>query len=361
MADWNMVGLPLVVEDNSYDFIFPEGEPNTLYAYDNGYSLETTLDLGVGYLLRMSDENVTTIFGTPFNSVTVSLNQGWNIISGISSPIDIDIVNAEDIIVASTVYGYGPSGYFPPDAIEPGYGYWARAYYDGELILSSGINRTVRKDEINRSLINRIDIIFSSGFSKSLYFGESLTADEQLQFSLPPRFEGMVFDARFDGEWSHSENGSTIQLIGPEESLVIRYSIPKNPVDEKWILDFDGNQTVLDNSGEINLDEIPSTIRLIKESELLRIFSLGTNFPNPFNGTTIIPFELEETAQIALKVYDVSGRLVNELVTGEKPSGIYHVEWDGKNLLGMNVSSGMYIYSLQSGEHKIFDKLLYLK
>jgi flagellar hook assembly protein FlgD len=76
---------------------------------------------------------------------------------------------------------------------------------------------------------------------------------------------------------------------------------------------------------------------------------------------TIIPFELEKTSNISLKVYDVSGRLVNELVTGEKPSGIYNIEWDGKNLLGMNVSSGMYIYSLQSGEHKIFDKLLYLK
>ena len=91
------------------------------------------------------------------------------------------------------------------------------------------------------------------------------------------------------------------------------------------------------------------------------MFSLGTNFPNPFNGRTIIPFELEETAQISLTVYDVSGRVVNELVTGEKPAGMYHIEWDGKNSLGMNVSSGMYLYSLQSGEHKIFNKLLYLK
>ena len=361
MDGWNMVGLPLAVVDSSYDIIFPAGEPNTLYAYDNGYSLETALDLGMGYLLRMSGENVTTISGTPFNSVTVSINQGWNIISGISSPIDIDIVNAEDIIVASTVYGYGSNGYFPPDAIEPGYGYWARAYYEGELTLNAGTNRTGKKDEINRSLMNRLDIVFSNGISKSLYFGESLTADEQLQFSLPPRFEGMVLDVRFDGDWSHSENGSTIQLIGLKDPFLIYYSISEKPVDEKWILDFDGNQTVLDSFGEIGFEEIPSTIHLKKESELPQIFSLGTNFPNPFNGMTIIPFELEKTSNISLKVYDVSGRLVNELVTGEKPAGIYHIEWDGKNLLGMNVSSGMYIYSLQSGEHKIFDKLLYLK
>ena len=57
----------------------------------------------------------------------------------------------------------------------------------------------------------------------------------------------MVFDARFDGDMSHSENGSTIHLIGPEEALVISYSIQKIPSDKKWILDFDGNQTVLDN------------------------------------------------------------------------------------------------------------------
>ena len=361
MDGWNMVGLPLIVENNAYDIIFPEGEPSTLYAYDNGYSLETNLELGIGYLLRMTQENITTISGTPFNSVTVSLNQGWNIISGISSPIDIDIVNAEDIIVATTVYGYGSNGYFSPEAIEPGYGYWARAYYDGELTLNSGMNRADKKDVINRSLLNRLDFVLSNGFSKTLYFGESLTVNEQLQFSLPPKFEGIAFDARFNGDWSHSENGSPIQLIGTEGALLVRYSIQKHIVDEKWILELDGKQTVLNNSGEINLDEIPSTIRLIKESELPRMFLLGTNFPNPFNGTTIIPFELEETAQISLKVYDVSGRVVNELVTGEKPAGMYHIEWDGKNSLGMNVSSGMYLYSLQSGEHKIFNKLLYLK
>ena len=144
----------------------------------------------------------------------------------------------------------------------------------------------------------------------------------------------MAFDARFNGDWSHSENGSPIQLIETEGALLIRYSIQKNIVDEKWILELDGKQTVLDNSGEINLDEIPSTIHLKKESDFLRMFSLGTNFPNPFNGTTIIPFELEKTAQISLTVYDVSGRVVNELVTGEKPTGMYHIEWDGKNLLG---------------------------
>ncbi len=361
MEGWNMVGLPLMVEDNSVGLIFPYSEPNTLYAYDNGYTLETTLDLGIGYLLRMSEENTTTINGTPINSVTISLNQGWNIISGISSSVDIEIFYEEDIIIPTTAYGYGSSGYFSPDAIEPGYGYWVRAYYEGELTLNSGQRPSGGKSENQFDSMNRLDFMLPDGFSKSLYFGESLTADEQLKFSLPPKFEGMTFDVRFDGDWSHSENGSPIQLIGQEEALVIRYSIPKYAVNEKWILEWDGYQTILENSGEVVLDVIPSAIQLLKASDLPRMFSLGTNFPNPFNGMTVIPFELKESSQISLTVFDVTGKVVTELVSGERPAGFHQIEWDGTNSMGMNISSGMYIYSLQSGEHKIFNKLLYLK
>ena len=361
MSGWNMVGLPLMVEDNNWNVIFPSGEPNTLYAYDNGYSLETTLDLGVGYLLRMTEENTTAISGTPINSVSISLNENWNIISGISSPVDVEILYEEDIVVPTTAYGYGSNGYFSPDAIEPGYGYWVRAYSEGEITLSGGQRPSGGKSKNHPTIMNRLDFVLADGFSKSLYFGESLTDDEQLQFSLPPKFEGMAFDVRFNGDWSHSEYGSPIQLIGLEEGLVIHYSIPKQSVDEKWVLELDGTQTILGISGEIVPEGVPSTIRLIKASDLPRMFSLGTNFPNPFNGTTIIPFELKETSQISLTVFDVTGKVVTELVSGERPAGFHQIEWDGTNSMGMNMSSGMYIYSLKSGEQKLFKKLLYLK
>ena len=214
---------------------------------------------------------------------------------------------------------------------------------------------------IDRTKMNNLDFKLSDGSSQSLYFGSSLSDEEKLQFSLPPKFDGIQFDVRFEGEFSHSESGDYIQLVNLSNDLVIGYSIVNNLNKEIWALDIDGARTYLVGSGEIVVGQTPSEIRLIKESELPKQFSLGTNFPNPFNGTTVLPYELNETTQVRLTVFDLSGRIVNELVFGEKPAGSYQVEWDGRNAKGFVVSSGMYIYSLQSGNQKIFDKLLYLK
>lgn len=71
--------------------------------------------------------------------------------------------------------------------------------------------------------------------------------------------------------------------------------------------------------------------------------------PNPFNPETEVRFELAERGEVAVSVYDVSGREVRRLVEGVREAGVHGVVWDGRSDGGASVSSGVYFVRLQAG------------
>lgn len=78
-----------------------------------------------------------------------------------------------------------------------------------------------------------------------------------------------------------------------------------------------------------------------------RAFQLGQNYPNPFNPSTIIEYELPKNSQVQIKIFDLLGREVKSLVNEEKPAGKYKIEFNSVNL-----SSGIYLYQLQTKDFK---------
>jgi len=75
---------------------------------------------------------------------------------------------------------------------------------------------------------------------------------------------------------------------------------------------------------------------------------LQQNFPNPFNPTTTIRFELGSAARVTLDVFDVRGRHIRTLADGRRPAGQHTVDWDGRDGGGVEVASGVYFYKLLS-------------
>ena len=125
-AGWNLVGLPLEVEDSSYEILFPESVDGTLYSFGTGYILETELLVGTGYWLRFTDDGISTITGSVVDNLAIDLMEGWNLISGITDPIVVN--NIDDpggIIIPGTFYGFG-NAYENVDVLEPGESYWVR-------------------------------------------------------------------------------------------------------------------------------------------------------------------------------------------------------------------------------------------
>jgi hypothetical protein len=102
--------------------------------------------------------------------------------------------------------------------------------------------------------------------------------------------------------------------------------------------------------GIINLtNEIPET------------FNIRQNFPNPFNPSTVIMYEVPYGVWISLEIYNVVGQKIKTLYEGFESAGIYSTKWDGTDLNGNFVSSGLYFYKLSTGEHTLTRKMVLIK
>ena len=90
-------------------------------------------------------------------------------------------------------------------------------------------------------------------------------------------------------------------------------------------------------------------------------FSLKQNFPNPFNPTTSIRYDIAETANAQLIIYNMLGQEVRTLVSGKQDVGYYEVSWNGLNDAGQPVATGIYIYHLQAGHYSKTMKMAFIK
>jgi len=90
-------------------------------------------------------------------------------------------------------------------------------------------------------------------------------------------------------------------------------------------------------------------------------FRLGQNFPNPFRGETMIPYDLPASGQVSLKIFDITGKLVKTLVDGQELAGFHAATWDGRNHAGRSVASGIYYYRLSGPERQATMKMLVIE
>ncbi|MEM6645237.1 MAG: FlgD immunoglobulin-like domain containing protein [Bacteroidota bacterium] len=90
-------------------------------------------------------------------------------------------------------------------------------------------------------------------------------------------------------------------------------------------------------------------------------FALDQNYPNPFNPTTLISYSLPQASAVTLQVFDINGRLVQTLVNGSQEAGRYKVEWNGRNMSGAQVASGLYIYRVQADNFSAVKRMMLVK
>jgi subtilisin-like proprotein convertase family protein len=101
--------------------------------------------------------------------------------------------------------------------------------------------------------------------------------------------------------------------------------------------------------------EAPVGIQTIG-SEIPKSFSLSQNYPNPFNPVTNIKFSMPRSGNVSMKVYDILGRQVAELVNEFRPAGNYVVDFNAAHL-----SSGVYFYSIETSEFTEVKKMVLVK
>ena len=107
-------------------------------------------------------------------------------------------------------------------------------------------------------------------------------------------------------------------------------------------------------------------LKLLMETLTPKETVLLPNYPNPFNPETWIPYRLAQPADVTLTIYDINGHTVCSLALGHQAAGFYEsrsgaVYWDGKNVQGEPVATGVYFYTLTAGDFTATRKMLILK
>lgn len=97
--------------------------------------------------------------------------------------------------------------------------------------------------------------------------------------------------------------------------------------------------------------EISTIVKIESEPQSLPGFSLEQNFPNPFNPTTVISWQLAVESLVTLKIFDVLGKEVATLINEERSPGRYAIKFDATNNLQLTTNSlpsGVYFYQLRT-------------
>jgi flagellar hook assembly protein FlgD len=94
---------------------------------------------------------------------------------------------------------------------------------------------------------------------------------------------------------------------------------------------------------------------------LPREFALHSNYPNPFNSSTTIRFDIPVETHVTIEIFDLLGRKVGTLMDGNKLPGFYELLWYGKDKNGKILPSGVYFYAITTGQFHRLHKMLLVK
>ena len=225
--------------------------------------------------------------------------------------------------------------------------------------------------------------------SYNLYFGTNENSNEGRDYydiCAPP-----VWDKRTMYSFVNNKFPKVDSYIGdfrPTEKNFYEYEIVFDFYDEDYYkldIEFDNlpknfNYLIVDqeNKTVFNLVELNSVPRrgklnlIVGDYEYLKDFSqnfkhlpeafiVHHNYPNPFNPTTTIQYELPEYSLVDVIIYDITGQEIKRLVNNEYQVGFQRVIWNGTNDIGNIVASGIYLYRVVSRFNSTTKKMIFLK
>jgi flagellar hook assembly protein FlgD len=135
-----------------------------------------------------------------------------------------------------------------------------------------------------------------------------------------------------------SEGTDILRVVGQELVIVEENQYSSNLLNFAW-------KDISDIEDDISIEK----------------FEFYQNFPNPFNSTTTIRYDLPQSMKVKISIYNVLGGTVKILKNNFQWSGTHSVQWNGKDENGHSLSSGIYFCGIQAGEFSQSIKLILLK
>jgi hypothetical protein len=280
-----------------------------------------------------------------------------------------NIKQSESGLVLSPYFGFG-TAYAVVDTLLPGKAYWVKVSGTGKLYMDT---TTVAKKAVAGisdilKQMNSLTITDNTGRQQILYFGQAPNISASL-FELPPQAPEMSFDVRFVSNRFAEPLPEKMEkcvefpfvIEAKEYPLTLNWHITG---DLSYALrDAAGNTRLLNDDGSFIISKPVKqyAIQVNGTTMLPTEFSLGDNYPNPFNPSTKFIVAVPKTAQVELVVYDILGKVVRTIMNGEQSAGYHTIEWNGLSDNQTTVSSGFYFVRMVSEKFTAIKKIMMVK
>lgn len=186
-----------------------------------------------------------------------------------------------------------------------------------------------------------------------------------------PAFLGSYEETGFS-PWQTALQGDHAMVLDPDDIHLFDISVPSNPqmIDTHEVPGFILTELVCRDSyafvsaGDAGVQVYENTVYTGIEEGAdhgPRPAAVGPSYPNPFSNTTTIGYSVPSASRVKIAVYDMRGALVAELVDASVPAGEHWVNWDGCGSGGEPVSSGMYMYRLETGNGSSSGKMILIR
>ena len=195
------------------------------------------------------------------------------------------------------------------------------------------------------------------GWKISYTYDENNNQTEELALA----WEGYAWVKGWKRSYAYDENNNLTERVG--QSWVSTGWF----ITSKYAYTYDENNNLtevlgqkLNENGVVNYEKYlykyGSVTKINEDISLINSYILTNNYPNPFNPSTTINYSIPKQSYVILKIYDILGKEIANLVNEEKPAGTYELNWNA-----LNLPSGVYIYQLKAGSFVESKKMILMK
>ena len=402
---WRLMSWPSQVKNTSLAFS-DLNDGHVFYVWEpvkEAYSVANQIKKGQAYWFRHEYKEAVlfqedTSFALPLNEFVIDLERGWNLVS---NPFSFPVTFRADTSVNTPItYGLSGSGKgwsSPQNELHPWNGY---AVYTGERatmtllpfeeqdtslarVASAGdwyLNiKLESKNQINHSAVLGRRKHASNGQG---IFDTPIYPDIEKNISIAMDLDGStgfnyIRDIRslddFNGIWNVRLNdlGDEFMISSDQIGLLpeeIHFGVV-NINERKVTLNFLNQEVRVSNNFNSAYDikiiagdkEYVESMSQDILSNIPEEFALGQNYPNPFNPVTNMDYTLPQRSRVTISIYNVLGQEIKNLVNGEQDYGFHSISWDGTDMNGREVSSGVYFTQMRSTSFSQTKKMLLLK
>ena len=296
---------------------------------------------------------------------------GWNWISFNVDPEDASIgsvlatvsetatfINSQS---SGTATNYGAYGWYGGlTTLEPGSGYLLEMSdigtltypeFDGLARLDANKQEVVLKDAISDWDFNYADYEFIGTIHASIESRIDFDGDV-LGVFVDDECRGVAERMYFPFDDSYFYIVQVYSNIAEGEEMTFKYFDSENGevVEYAETMMFTSNMVVGDGFNTFALS------REVGDLQQPIAYGISDAYPNPFNPVTSFEYTIPEDGMVQVAIYDISGRMVSELVNGYQSAGTYPVVWDANEL-----SSGLYMVNMIAGEFTTMQKIMLIK